>query len=89
MWRWNDGTQELWHYGVKGMKWGIRRTPAQLGHKPYTDKPERVKISTSVLRRAIKRGDVRLTIKTDKQDQHDRSSPKYVKGKSYTYFKGE
>lgn len=25
---------ELMHYGVKGMKWGVRRTPAQLGHKP-------------------------------------------------------
>lgn len=24
---------ELWHHGVKGMKWGVRRTPAQLGHK--------------------------------------------------------
>lgn len=24
---------ELKHYGVKGMKWGIRRTPEQLGHK--------------------------------------------------------
>lgn len=23
---------ELYHYGVKGMKWGIRRTAAQLGH---------------------------------------------------------
>lgn len=24
---------ELIHYGVKGMKWGVRRTPVQLGHR--------------------------------------------------------
>lgn len=24
---------ELYHYGVQGMKWGIIRTPAQLGHR--------------------------------------------------------
>lgn len=24
----------LIHYGVKGMKWGVRRTPEQLGHRP-------------------------------------------------------
>lgn len=29
---------ELYHYGVKGMKWGIRRTPAQLGHKTGSKK---------------------------------------------------
>lgn len=23
---------ELKHYGVKGMRWGVRRTPEQLGH---------------------------------------------------------
>ena len=25
-------SEELMHYGVKGMKWGVRRTAAQLGH---------------------------------------------------------
>lgn len=23
----------LEHYGIKGMHWGVRRTPEQLGHK--------------------------------------------------------
>lgn len=29
---------ELYHHGIKGMKWGIRRTPAQLGHTTETAK---------------------------------------------------
>lgn len=24
---------ELYHHGIKGMKWGVRRTPEQLGHR--------------------------------------------------------
>lgn len=27
------------HHGVKGMRWGVRRTPEQLGHKTVDDKP--------------------------------------------------
>lgn len=29
---------ELYHHGVKGMKWGVRRSPAQLGHKTTSTK---------------------------------------------------
>lgn len=30
----------LEHFGVKGMRWGVRRTPEQLGHKPSGGKPD-------------------------------------------------
>lgn len=32
-----DNTQ-LTHHGIKGMKWGVRRSPAQLGHKTSSKK---------------------------------------------------
>lgn len=51
---------ELRHYGIKGMKWGVRRTPEQLGHKPKrTSKKQRraemSKMSDSELRSRINR----------------------------------
>lgn len=40
---------ELRHYGIKGMKWGVRRTPAQLGHTTKSStKKESSKSSESV-----------------------------------------
>lgn len=29
----NRKTNVIAHHGIKGMKWGVRRTPEQLGHK--------------------------------------------------------
>ena len=39
MWKYARArTDELFHYGVKVMKWGVRRTPEQLGHSPKVAK---------------------------------------------------
>lgn len=37
MWEYNYSyPSELYHYGVKGMKWGVRRTPQQLRYDKYS-----------------------------------------------------
>lgn len=43
MWYYNYGPplldeDELAHHGIKGMKWGVIRSPAQLGHRPKSSK---------------------------------------------------
>lgn len=38
----------LYHHGVKGMKWGVRRTPQQLGHKVEKLKKRNAKLSAEV-----------------------------------------
>ena len=55
-----DDPTELMHYGIKGMKWGIIRTDAQLGHpkKPKATKPRSpaYQKASSKLSSAMQRG---------------------------------
>ena len=43
MWEYNyiPDSYELYHHGVKGMKWGVRRSPSQLGHKTGTKRKKK------------------------------------------------
>lgn len=42
-------TYEIYHHGIKGMRWGIRRTKAQLGYK--TSPAKRTSIKTMQMRK--------------------------------------
>lgn len=51
-----DPNDELYHYGVKGMKWGIRRTPEQLGHVTKKARNTAASVSKAVGSAAKKAG---------------------------------
>lgn len=52
MWNYNY-SDELYHHGIKGMKWGIRRSRAQLGYSssPRKTKKQAQKVSSKQQRR--------------------------------------
>lgn len=42
-------TYTLEHHGIKGMKWGVRRTPEELGHKPKISEKQLQGIKETVM----------------------------------------
>lgn len=51
MWEYNNN--ELYHHGIKGMRWGVRRTRAQLGYSssPRKTKTQAQKVSSKQQRK--------------------------------------
>ena len=43
---------ELYHHGIKGMKWGVRRTPEQLGHVTKKARDAAKKVGSTISKRA-------------------------------------
>lgn len=62
---------ELYHYGVKGQKWGVRNGP------PYPLK------RNYLIKQAIDNGEISIKLNAEKQNQHIKGSKEYVKGRSY------
>ena len=52
---------EMTHHGIKGMKWGVRRTPAQLGHLSKKDNRWVKKNTNKVTDKAKKKSSKELT----------------------------
>lgn len=45
---------DLYHYGIPGMKWGIRRSPEQLGHKKKKKRSSDRKEVDELIKRDVK-----------------------------------
>ena len=70
LWAYNHShPPELYHYGIPGMKWGVRRTKEQLGY----DRSARA---------LIRSGDISTKVNREKQNRHLKGHKDYVEGRS-------
>lgn len=76
--------RDIYHYGVKGMKWGVRRTPEQLGHRlPAKQLVAKSSNRSTIVQKAIRSGKVSKQVNREKQLRHTLGG--HTKGRSYLY----
>lgn len=67
----------LYHHGIKGMKWGVRRTPEQLGHTTDKVKKAAKSAGTAIVRGAKKAGSAAVTtIKNKRAESKQKKADK-------------
>lgn len=77
-----EEADELYHHGIKGQRWGVIRTPEELGHrKSSSEKQKKEMLERLSVKRAIRSREVSLKLKIQDQAKHikDTKTP----GRSY------
>lgn len=75
---------ELEHYGVKGMRWGVRRTPEQLGHKTSKKKSLVSRVKKAVSKKTAK---AKKTKEQKKEESDEEIRQKLLKSTDPKYIK--
>lgn len=81
---------ELYHYGVKGQRWGIRRTPEQLGHRIKKLEKKNRKLNEKSIKKTTKGAKYeakasKLRYKGMKKESKATSERQYRKARKYQF----
>ena len=76
MWQYNYSDDYLAHYGVLGMKWGVRRTAAQLGNNIRGKRTQAKRKQSLAKARATREKNRKAAAKRQKLLDKDLLSPK-------------